>query len=186
MWVNIGSCNGLLPDGTKPLPEPVLTDHQLGPLTFIWGQFHMRYLCPESQEIICKLIICNFIKISRVMSKNNLYQTTNKYNKVQKVCMISGIYCDLMIIYFFMLMLLLWCNTLLIYRVHFSMNNSQKMPHNSLTHEGEVWGGLCDRESVILIYYDNQCMKSVCIYELKLHNISFVCCFFKSHSIMFH
>ena len=25
--VNIGSGNGLLPDGTKPLPEPLLTDH---------------------------------------------------------------------------------------------------------------------------------------------------------------
>ena len=25
IWVNIGSCNGLLPDGTKPLPEPMLT-----------------------------------------------------------------------------------------------------------------------------------------------------------------
>ena len=25
--VNIGSGNGLLPDGTKPLPEPMLTDH---------------------------------------------------------------------------------------------------------------------------------------------------------------
>ena len=23
-WVNIGSGNGLLPDGTKPLPEPML------------------------------------------------------------------------------------------------------------------------------------------------------------------
>ena len=28
IWVNIGSGNGLLPDGTKPLPEPILTDHQ--------------------------------------------------------------------------------------------------------------------------------------------------------------
>ena len=27
-WVNIGSGNGLLPDGTKPLPEPMLSDHQ--------------------------------------------------------------------------------------------------------------------------------------------------------------
>ena len=27
IWVNIGSGNGLLPDGTKPLPEPMLTDH---------------------------------------------------------------------------------------------------------------------------------------------------------------
>ena len=26
--VNIGSGNGLLPDGTKPLPEPMLTDHR--------------------------------------------------------------------------------------------------------------------------------------------------------------
>ena len=28
VWVNIGSGNGLLPDGTKPLPEPMLTYHQ--------------------------------------------------------------------------------------------------------------------------------------------------------------
>ena len=31
IWVNIGSGNGLLPDGTKPLPEPMLTDHQWSP-----------------------------------------------------------------------------------------------------------------------------------------------------------
>ena len=31
VWVNIGSGNGLLPDGTKPLPEPMLTYHQWGP-----------------------------------------------------------------------------------------------------------------------------------------------------------
>ena len=28
IWVNIGSGNGLLPDGTKPLPEPMLTYRQ--------------------------------------------------------------------------------------------------------------------------------------------------------------
>ena len=33
IWVNIGSGNGLLPDGTKPLPEPMLTDHQRSPVT---------------------------------------------------------------------------------------------------------------------------------------------------------
>ena len=27
IWVNIGSDNGLLPDGTKPLPEPMLIYH---------------------------------------------------------------------------------------------------------------------------------------------------------------
>ena len=30
IWVNIGSGNGLLPDGTKPLPERMLTYHQQG------------------------------------------------------------------------------------------------------------------------------------------------------------
>ena len=28
IWVNIDSGDGLLPNGTKPLPEPMLTDHQ--------------------------------------------------------------------------------------------------------------------------------------------------------------
>ena len=31
---NIGSGNGLLPDGTKPLPEPMLTYHQKGSMAF--------------------------------------------------------------------------------------------------------------------------------------------------------
>ena len=34
IWVNIGSGNGLLPDGTKPLPEPMLTYHQQSRVTF--------------------------------------------------------------------------------------------------------------------------------------------------------
>ena len=29
-WVNSGSGNGLIPDGIKPLPEPLLTYHQRG------------------------------------------------------------------------------------------------------------------------------------------------------------
>ena len=48
IWVNIGSGNGLLPDGTKPLPDPMLTDHQWGPVTFILGQFHKRCLNNQS------------------------------------------------------------------------------------------------------------------------------------------
>ena len=32
--VNIGSGNGLLPDGTKPLPEPMLTDQSIQRLIF--------------------------------------------------------------------------------------------------------------------------------------------------------
>ena len=33
--VDIGSGNGLLTDGTKPLPEQMLTDHQWIQLTYI-------------------------------------------------------------------------------------------------------------------------------------------------------
>ena len=35
IWVNIGSDNGLLPDGTKPLPEPMLTYIKYAPVPFI-------------------------------------------------------------------------------------------------------------------------------------------------------
>ena len=36
---NIGSGNGVLPDSTKPLPEPLLIYHQGGPVTIAWGLF---------------------------------------------------------------------------------------------------------------------------------------------------
>ena len=36
IWVNIGSGSGLLPDGTKPLPEPMLTNDQWGVVAFTW------------------------------------------------------------------------------------------------------------------------------------------------------
>ena len=36
IYVNIGSGVGLLPDGTKPLPEPMLTNDQLGVVAFTW------------------------------------------------------------------------------------------------------------------------------------------------------
>ena len=38
--VGIGSGNGLLPDGTKPLLEPVLTSHLWDFVTFTSEQFH--------------------------------------------------------------------------------------------------------------------------------------------------
>ena len=37
--VNFGSVNGLVPDGTKPLPEPMLTYHEWDPLDFISGRY---------------------------------------------------------------------------------------------------------------------------------------------------
>ena len=41
--VKFGSGNDLLPNGTKPLPEPILTNIQLDIEAFIWGQFYMKY-----------------------------------------------------------------------------------------------------------------------------------------------
>ena len=58
--VNTGSGNGLLPDGTKPLPEPMLTDHQWSPMTFILGQFHTRCLNRQSLKIRLKFSCLKF------------------------------------------------------------------------------------------------------------------------------
>ena len=54
--VNTGSSNGLLPDSTKPLPEPMLTYYQLNPVTFIWMQFHKRYLCDQPLNLVLKFL----------------------------------------------------------------------------------------------------------------------------------
>ena len=47
----IGSGSGLLPTGTKPLPGPILTYHQWGPVIITWGQFHKIYPQPLITEI---------------------------------------------------------------------------------------------------------------------------------------
>ena len=51
IWVNIGLGNGLLPYGTKPLPEPMLTDHQWSP-----SDIHIRAISQEmSQPSLTKI-----------------------------------------------------------------------------------------------------------------------------------
>ena len=57
IWVNIVSGNGLLPDGTKPLPEPMLTFYHLSPVTFILGQFYKRCLNHQSLKSVWKLYL---------------------------------------------------------------------------------------------------------------------------------
>ena len=42
IWVDIGSSNDVLPEGTKPLPEPMLTNDQYGSIALTKDQFH-RY-----------------------------------------------------------------------------------------------------------------------------------------------
>ena len=56
IWIYIGSDNGLLPDGNKPLPKPMLTCHQLASVAFTWEQFHS--MCP-----LPKLLLCIFLKL---------------------------------------------------------------------------------------------------------------------------
>ena len=57
IMVNIGADKGLLPDGTKPLPKPLLTDHQLSPVTCILKQIHKRFRTQQSLKSIWKLQI---------------------------------------------------------------------------------------------------------------------------------
>ena len=50
--------NSLFPDGTKPLPEPLLTFHQWSIVTFTWGQFHRklsRYLSLFNNVMILRI-----------------------------------------------------------------------------------------------------------------------------------
>ena len=58
IWVNIGSGNGLLPDGTKPLPEPMLTDPQ-------FSDIHIRAISqdmpqPSITKFCLKITCLNF------------------------------------------------------------------------------------------------------------------------------
>ena len=52
--------------GTKPLSEPMLTNHQWGRVTFTWHQFPQRYLSHQSLNLVWNLykIIQNFTLIS--------------------------------------------------------------------------------------------------------------------------
>ena len=58
LWPSSG--NGLLPDCTKPLPEPMLTYHQWGSVTTIWGQFHEKYFSHQQLKLASKSFIQNF------------------------------------------------------------------------------------------------------------------------------
>ena len=58
-WFSNHSGNGLLPDGTKSLPEPMLTYHHFRsrrPVMLIWGQFCLRYHSHQSLKISLKII----------------------------------------------------------------------------------------------------------------------------------
>ena len=74
IWVNIDSDNGLLLDGSKPLPELMLTYHWKGIVTFIWRQFHQRYISHHSRKLAWKSFIWNFTEISQSPWVNKNYE----------------------------------------------------------------------------------------------------------------
>ena len=53
--VNIGLGNGLLPDGTKSLPDQLLTYHWSSPVVFNGGQFHWKCWRYQSLKYVAKL-----------------------------------------------------------------------------------------------------------------------------------
>ena len=72
--VNIGSGNGLLPDGTKPLPEPVLTFHLWGSVVFTLEQF--RSQCPSYYSVYRVWNLKYIFKITTTSVGNFSYPKT--------------------------------------------------------------------------------------------------------------
>ena len=60
MWFNICSGNGLLPDGTKPLPEPMWTLYQWGFVALTQDQFQRKVFKISTHKISLKNI---FVKL---------------------------------------------------------------------------------------------------------------------------
>ena len=66
IWINIGSGNGLSPEGIKQLPEPMVTYHKYDPVAFIWEQIHDRYLYHQFLISLSKLFVKISLKSPRV------------------------------------------------------------------------------------------------------------------------
>ena len=57
IWINICLGNGLLRDGTKSWPEPMLTYHQCALVAFTWRRIHSKCSSNTSLRRVCKLLI---------------------------------------------------------------------------------------------------------------------------------
>ena len=64
----------MLPDGTKPLPEPMWTYHVWGPVTITWGQFHKRQLSHQQIRLASKRVIQNWNSDLPRANELNRYQ----------------------------------------------------------------------------------------------------------------
>ena len=71
-WVDIGSGNGLLPAGTKPLPEPTLTYHEFDALASSREQFHRNFSKYQFNKWVPKLWFQNCYRLPRGQWVNTL------------------------------------------------------------------------------------------------------------------
>ena len=97
IWVNIGSGNGLLPDGTKQLPEPMLTDHQWHSCIIVQGQFHKRCLNHQSLKSIWKYLkfLSNFPGANQLrVTLTPVLHIGDKNSPVTQVCCRAVWHCD--------------------------------------------------------------------------------------------
>ena len=74
-------CKELLPDGTKPLPEPMLTYHQWSHVVFTWEQFHWKWSSNQSLEHVAKYALAFATILMRdTESKYSLNKVWQRYN----------------------------------------------------------------------------------------------------------
>ena len=64
IWVNFSSANGLLSDGAKPLPEPMLTCLQIWSVAFTGEPFHKMWSWTKYVAWVLILHFCNYGRIS--------------------------------------------------------------------------------------------------------------------------
>ena len=57
IWVNIGSDNGLLPNGTKPLPVPLFTQPSIIKICLKITYLELHSNFPGASELKCRLDI---------------------------------------------------------------------------------------------------------------------------------
>ena len=66
-YVNIGSGNGLVPDGTKPLPEPILDYY----LNQCWPRSMLPYgvFGPQWVKITMRALLCLYMYTLQLLNK---------------------------------------------------------------------------------------------------------------------
>ena len=85
IWVIIGSPNDLLPDGTKPLSEPILTKHQWSLVAFTWVQFHRKH-SRYQMNLINKIVkLLHFSGANELTPPNTLKQSPYIYINMGQV-----------------------------------------------------------------------------------------------------